>query len=104
MTTKKLTYEYVANYIREKSGGDCELISTEYVNSTTPLTLKCKCGNIFYKPFSDCKNGFFACKDCLNKYRSIKYRKNLQSIIDYINNSGCELFRANIKIVSLYLL
>ena len=81
----KHTYEYVKNYINEKSNGECQLLSTEYVNSTTPLALKCKCGNIFYKSFNKCKNGFFVCKDCLNKIRSKKYRNDfLKECINYI--------------------
>lgn len=91
----KHTYEYVKNYINEKSNGECQLLSTEYVNSTTPLALKCKCGNIFYKSFNKCKNGFFVCKDCLNKIRSKKYRNDFQSIIEYINSTGCEYVSGN---------
>lgn len=90
MSTKKFTYEYVKNYIQEKSNGECKLISTEYVNCDTPLALQCKCGNIFYKQLDKCKNGFFICKDCINKHRSLKYRNNLQTVIDYINSTGCE--------------
>ena len=59
MSTVKFTYDYVKNYIQEKSNGECKLLSTEYVNCSTPLTLQCKCGNIFYKPFFQFKNGFF---------------------------------------------
>ena len=57
----KCTFEYVKNYIKEKSNGECELLSTEYINSSTPLALKCKCGNVFYKSFYHLKNGFFLC-------------------------------------------
>lgn len=87
---EKHTYEYVKKYINEKSNGECELLSTEYVNSDTPLALKCKCGNVFYKSFYHLRNGFFLCKDCLNKHRSEKYRKNAEDVIKFINNSGCE--------------
>ncbi len=90
MATKKITYEYVKNYIAEMSNGECDLISTEYINCSSPLTLKCKCGNIFYKSFDKLKNGFFVCKDCLNKIRSEKYRKDFKSVVEYINNTGCE--------------
>lgn len=90
MTTKKLTYEYVKNFIKEQSGGDCELLSNEYVNSSTPLALKCKCGNVFYKPFNNCSNGYFVCKDCLNKIRSQKYRKDFQEIKSFIEENGCQ--------------
>lgn len=90
MANKKITYEYVKNYIAEKSNGECDLISTEYINCSSPLALRCKCGNIFYKSFYHLKNGFFVCKDCLNKIRSKKYRKDFQSVVEYINNTGCE--------------
>lgn len=90
MTNIKHTYEYVKNYIEEKSGGECKLISTEYINSNSPLALQCKCGNVFYKSFYKLSNGFFMCKECLNKMRSQKYRKDFQSVIDYINSTDCE--------------
>lgn len=90
MSNTKITYEYVKNYIYEKSNGECKLISTEYLNCKTPLALQCKCGNIFYKRFNKCNNGFFICKECMNQHRSLKYRNNLQTVIDYINSTGCE--------------
>lgn len=90
MSTKKLTYNYVKNYITEKSNGECELLSDEYINSSSPLALRCKCGNIFYKTFNKLRNSFFICKDCMNKLRSQKYRLNIKDVIEYINNTGCE--------------
>lgn len=90
MSTKKLTYNYVKNYIAEKSNGECELISDKYINSSSPLALRCKCGNIFYKTFNSLKNNFFICKDCMNKLRSQKYRLDIKDVIEYINNTGCK--------------
>lgn len=97
MTTKKLTYEYVKTFIEEQSGGDCELLSNEYVNSLTPLALKCKCGNVFYKPFANCKNGFFICKECMNKHRSEKYRNNFYKIKQFIEENGCQYISGEYK-------
>lgn len=86
---KKLDYTSVQEFINKKSNGECVLISTEYINSTTPLLLKCKCGNCFTKTFEKCKNGFFMCKECLNKYRSKKYSLNIEYIKNEITKKGC---------------
>lgn len=86
----KHTYEYVKNYISEKSNGECELLSTEYVNSTTPLALKCKCGNVFYSNFNKLRNSLLICKQCRNDLASKRYRTKPEDVIKYINSTGCE--------------
>lgn len=93
----KHTYEYVKNYISEKSNGECQLLSTEYVNSTTPLTLKCKCGNNFNSNFNKLKNSLFICKNCRNELASQRYRTKLEDVIEYINNTGCEYISGEYK-------
>ena len=70
---KKLNFEYVNNFIKQKSEGKCVLISKEYINSTSPLTLRCKCGNIFYSTFAKLKNSEMQCKTCRDKKSSERY-------------------------------
>lgn len=93
----KHTYEYVKNYINEKSNGECQLLSTEYVNSTTPLALKCKCGNVFHSNFNKLRNSLFICKNCRNELASKRYRTKLEDVIEYINNTGCEYISGEYK-------
>lgn len=87
---KKLDYKHVKAFIEEKSNGEAKLISTSYVNSTTPLLIKCKCGNEFHKSFDKCKNGFFMCSSCLNQFRSKKYSLTMEQIINEISKEDCE--------------
>lgn len=87
---KKLNFEYVNNFIKQKSEGRCELISKEYINSITPLTLRCKCGNIFYSTFAKLKNSEMQCKTCRDKKASERYRLNINYVKDYIKSKGCE--------------
>lgn len=90
---KKLTIDYVYNYIKEISNGDCELVSKEYINSTTKLDIRCKCGEIFPKDFSHIKRKRttkLQCESCLKKELSEKNRDSINDVISYINSSGCE--------------
>lgn len=89
MAIKKITYENVKNFINEKSGGDCALISMESIGCKSPLTLQCKCGNIFYSTFDKAKSSLLICKECRNKLASEKYRLNIEDVIKYINSTGC---------------
>lgn len=88
--SRKFNYEYVKNYINEKSNGECELLSNEYINSSTSITLKCKCGNIFQSTFEKLKKSQMICKDCLNKNFSEKYRLDIEYVKEYIKSKGCE--------------
>lgn len=87
---KKLNYDYVKNYIKEKSSGGCKLLSKEYINSTTPLTLECKCGNVFYSNFDKLKNSLMICKECRKNFFSKKYRLEFEKVKEYIKSKNCE--------------
>jgi hypothetical protein len=53
---KKLTYEYVAEYIKNK--GD-ELISKEYINNSKLLDIKCnKCNNVYKQTYARITSGY----------------------------------------------
>ena len=49
---KKLDYNNVKDFIEKESKGNCDLVSTNYINYNIPLVLKCKCGNIFERDFA----------------------------------------------------
>lgn len=86
----KYNYEYVKCFISKKSNGECELVSKEYVNSTSPLTLKCKCGNIFYSTFAKLRNSEMQCKSCRDRKASERYRLDINYVKEYIKSKGCE--------------
>lgn len=86
----KKTIEEVREFIKENSNGKCELLSNEYINNKTPLLIRCSCGNIFERKFSNINKNFIQCKECTNKMRSEKYRESIEVVINTINSTGCE--------------
>lgn len=60
------TIEDVKNFIKKNDvNHECELISTEYKNNTTPLELKCNlCGKFFTRDFEHIKRHRFCCPQC----------------------------------------
>lgn len=112
---KKATFEDVKKFLKENDiNNECTLLSTEYINSSTPLELKCNlCGRIFERDFSHIKRGRFKCPDCgrksgggSNKFSIDNVKKYLQEndinhectllSTEYINNSEPLKFRCNI--------
>lgn len=90
---KKLTIDYVKNYIQEISNSECELLSKEYINCDSLLDIKCKCGKIFHKDFHHIKRSRttqLQCEDCLKKELSLKNRAYIEDVIDYINSHECK--------------
>ena len=87
---KKLNIDDIRIYIKEKSNGDCELISKEYLNNRSILTLKCKCGNLFNTTFNKLKNSMMICKKCRNTFLSEKYRLDFNFVKEYIKSKNCE--------------
>ena len=89
---RKLNIEHVSEFVLQKSNGLSQVLSTEYINDREPLKIKCKCGNVFQRPFSKIrgKGRTAFCKDCLNDIRSEKYRLNFNEVIQYINSNDCE--------------
>lgn len=81
----KLEYDYVYNFILSK--GDT-LISKEYINNSTNLEIKCKCGELFYRKFDNYKNlNQYHCTKCGT---SSKGESKIMEILDRYNiNYGC---------------
>jgi hypothetical protein len=68
---KSLNYDYVKNIIEKKG---VKLLSTEYKSYYKPLTLQCKCGNIYKQKFIIFYQGNGGrCKKCVN---SVNYKLN----------------------------
>ena len=84
---KKLTYEYVKEYI-ESFG--YELLSKEYIDNRTPLEIKCNEGHIINISFSNFKKGR-RCKHCQKQKVAKIYRKPYEEVKEYIESYGYEL-------------
>lgn len=75
---KKLTYEYVKNYI-ENTG--CKLLDDIYVRKCNPLNIECSCGNRFVVSFIDFKEkNMNLCSVCMKS----RFRQKMAYSIDEI--------------------
>ena len=83
---KKLTYEEV-KAVFEANGN--ELISTEYINSDTPLEYICDCGRPDKKRFTKYKQGS-RCKKCAEEKRKLTF----EQVKNIFESKGNELISA----------
>jgi hypothetical protein len=79
---EKLTFEFVNEYFKQN---DCQLLSTEYLNSHSKLRYICKCGNKSSIRFFDFKNG----NRCIKCSGSEKH--TFEYVNEYFKNNNCEL-------------
>jgi hypothetical protein len=87
----KLTYEQVKNEIN-KSG--CLLLSDTYINSSTKLKIKCKCGNSFYKTYNEFNSqNQRQCPECGIKLRSENQKLTYEYVKSFIQNEGYEILQ-----------
>lgn len=90
---KKLTLEDVKAYIVEHDvNHHCELLSTEYVNVTTPLRFKCNlCGEIFEKDFMHLKRrDVFCCQKCSKKEAGKQKSMGIEAVKKFIEENDKE--------------
>ena len=85
---RKLTYEEVKKYINSKN---CELLETNYVNSSTKMKIRCSCGNIFIKDFNHFKRGQDTCPSCSLDRCKNKNKLSYKEVSEYISSHGCLL-------------
>lgn len=87
----KLDIKYVKKFV--DSNSRCKLISTEYLNSRTPMKFECQCGEIFETTFNSFNNqNQRQCTTCGIKIRADKRKSDLDDITMFIkDNSDCEL-------------
>lgn len=84
-----LTIDEIRETIRSRSNGKAKLLSTKYINNTSPLAIQCECGNIFHRSYASARRSKLLCSDCASKnHGSIKY--TLDYIISEIAKTGCE--------------
>jgi len=84
MSTKKKTYQEVKEIVLNKG---FELLSTEYINSTTPLTIKCEHHGIIAVTLKWLQKGN-GCKKCGLKERDDKRRLNSSVLNEKIRELG----------------
>lgn len=90
---KKLTLKDVQNFIDENDvNNECILLSTEYVNTATPLTFYCNnCGKIFKKDFNHMKTRkIFCCQECSRKRANGRTRLNIDYVRNFIEENDTE--------------
>lgn len=85
----KITIEYVRDFVDKKSNGKCKVLSNTYINDRTKLDLQCSCGNVFSQSYHTIKKSNLICNECRSKERSIRNRESIDSVIKYINSTGC---------------
>jgi very-short-patch-repair endonuclease len=86
---KKLTYEDVKKYI-ESSG--CVLISEEYINTVTPIKIKCSCGVVFDKAMKIIRNsGLCMCNSCVKAKQGKDSRISYEDIVQRVSVQGNKL-------------
>ena len=78
--SRRLTYQYVFDYFKSK---DCELLEDHYINNSTDMKYKCKCGNITYIDFNHFRNAK-GCMECEgNKKFTYEFVKQSFETIGY---------------------
>lgn len=86
---KKLSYHKVCELIKDI--GESELLSTEYVNSETPLLFKCQCGNTFKRSFAKYYHAKqYVCPKCAKARAVDSERLSIDDVKEYIRQHGCE--------------
>ena len=89
---KKYSYEEVKLEIESKG---CKLLSTEYVDCKTLLSIKCACGEIFETTFDKWSNrGKQQCNKCSKKKAKTRGKYSYEEVEEIINGSegnGCKL-------------
>lgn len=82
------TIDDVKEFLKKNDvNNECELISTEFVNSSTPLLFKCNvCHQIFQRTFSQLqkKNRLFCCPQCGSLRGSSEKFYSTEYVRDYI--------------------
>lgn len=89
---RKLTIEYVKQFVSEKSNGNSIVLDDIYVNDSTPLKIECRCGRVFERKFAKIRSSTrpVLCKECNSQINRENYRDSIDYVIEYINSTGCK--------------
>lgn len=82
----QITIETIKNYLEKNDiNNECELLTTEYKNSRTPLLLKCnQCGNTFERDWNHLQRNRFCCIECAHKQQGQKHKGKLKKSFEEI--------------------
>lgn len=84
---KKLTIEDVEKFVKKNS--ECKLLSKEYINNSTKMKFKCKCGNEFETTFTKFKDkNKRQCNSCGVKIRADKKTKGTKEVKQICKEKG----------------
>ncbi len=84
---KKLTFEYVKNYFKERG---CELLEEEYKGCKIKMRYKCNCGEEYKTNFNKFKQGR-RCKKCGYKKLANKFNHSYKYVKKYFKDNNCIL-------------
>lgn len=87
----KLNISLIKEFIENNS--NCKLLSTEYINNSSKIDIRCGCGNEFKTSFNSfkCKNKRY-CDNCMNKKLNEKFSFSYEYVKNIIESeSDCIL-------------
>lgn len=78
---------------------NCKLLSTEYINTLTPLKIQCECGKIFERPLKTIrrKTAICKCDKCTKFYSNQSKRTPYDEIKQYVESFGYQLLSDSCK-------
>lgn len=84
------TIEDVKNFVYKNTSDTVKVLSTEYINSKSPLLFLCKCGDKFTRSWINYRKSSFYCTKCANKTGFAKQSKSIQEIKDSLSKDNAE--------------
>jgi hypothetical protein len=89
---KKLSYEYVKQFIESEEGNGCKLISDTYIDAHTDLLVLCKCGETYRVNFNRFKsNNQRQCPKCGDRKGREKSKNTFEEMIKRFQDEGCSV-------------
>lgn len=90
---RRFSYDQVKSYFAEQ---DCELLTTDYVNSVTPIEYRCVCGTVATTTFGNFREGR-RCQTCKGIASSERLRTTEEALVAFCESKGCQFIRSWIK-------
>lgn len=92
----RLSRDEVANRIFTLSDGMAVMVSQEYINNESPITLRCVCGNEYTVAFNNfLSRKQYHCQECKNKVSPRKF--TYEQVRDYVKECGYKLISTEYK-------
>lgn len=83
---KRYNFKEVKEIIEKQ---DSILLSEEYINTVTPLNIKCKCGDIFTKKLKVMnKSGWYICNKCILETQTEKQKIKFEDVKKRVEDGG----------------